>query len=52
MQQQQGPKKLNWDQVHEIRRKYADGVSIADLAHDYNVGCDNIRRIIKRETWK
>ena len=44
--------KLNSDQVVKIRDLRIDGVSVAELAKTFCVSTDNIRRILRRDTWK
>jgi len=38
--------------VISIRKKYANGVSAADLAKEYNHSLRNIFLVVKRETWQ
>lgn len=45
-------KKLTWEKVEEIRKKYLDGVSTAVLAEEYKVDVSSIRSIVAHRTWK
>jgi hypothetical protein len=44
--------KLTKEQVLDIRRQAAEGVSRADLATRYGVGKTNIHKIVHRESWR
>lgn len=44
--------KLNATSVREIRRLYADGVSIAKLARKFKMGETPIRNVCFRHSWK
>ncbi len=44
--------KLIEDQVVEIRQLNRDGAKTIDIAKAFNVSADNIRRIIRRDTWR
>lgn len=43
---------LNADQVREVRRLYADGISRADIASMFDVGWGNVDGIVKDKHWK
>lgn len=45
--------KLTADDVRQIRTRYGRGeCSYADLANEHGVSRENIRQVVKRETWK
>ena len=44
--------KLTCSDVLVIRKKLADGFSTKDIAQEFNVSVDNIRRINRRDTWR
>ena len=45
-------KKLTWDKVEEIRKKYLNGVSTTVLAEEYGVDVSSIRSVVAHRTWK
>lgn len=47
-----GRKKLDADQVREIRRRVADGELQKDLAVEFGVTADSVSLIIRRRTWR
>ncbi len=47
-----GRSKLSPEDVAEIRKKHASGVSISAIAREYGVSRPNIRFIVTRVTWK
>ena len=44
--------KLNESDVDEIRKCFSEGESAKSIAKRYGVSTDNIRRIVRNETWK
>lgn len=44
--------KLDWPRVRSIRAAHADGTGTADLAAEHRVSVDNIRRIVRHDTWR
>jgi hypothetical protein len=51
--EQAGGAKLTWEQVREVRRKYASGsVSMRSLARSLAVSHSTIREIINGSSWK
>lgn len=43
---------LTWQDVDEIRRRFADGERKADLAREFGTHRSNIRLIVNGETWR
>lgn len=44
--------KLNNEKVLDIRKKHSDGIPTKSLSSLFGVSCDNIRRIVRRDTWR
>lgn len=45
--------KLNWDQVRDIRRRFASGEqSCTELGNEYGVSRACIRAVVSRKTWR
>lgn len=49
---EQNPKKLNVDDVIEIRRLHKDGLNYSEIAREYNVTCQCISDICNYKRWK
>ena len=49
---EQNPKKLNVDDVIEIRRLHKDGLKYSEIAREYNVTCQCISDICNYKRWK
>lgn len=49
---EQNPKKLNVDDVIEIRRLHKDGLKYSEIAREYNVTCQCISNICNYKRWK
>jgi len=47
-----GQSKLTEAQVLSIRREYAEGKTISELARKYKAGWTTIHRVVTRETWR
>lgn len=47
-----GTKKLTAEQVREIRRRYAEGVTTKVLAGDFSIHVTNVWLIVTRKAWK
>jgi hypothetical protein len=47
-----GSKKLDWDDIKKIRKKYKHGYSVDNLASKFDVSRMTIYRIVNNETWK
>lgn len=44
--------KLTWDKIKEIRNKYINGITIHELAKEYQIGYGNTYHIVTYKTWK
>lgn len=44
--------KLTWDQVRQIRRVVPRGAAAEAMARDLGISVDNVRVILRNETWK
>lgn len=44
--------KFDEEEVREIRRKYAEGISAVDLSRKYGVYRQTIGQIVRNKTWK
>ena len=49
---EQNPKKLNIDDVIEIRRLHKDGLKYSEIAREYSVTCQCISHICNYKRWK
>lgn len=47
-----GTAKFTWDEVRDVRRRYADGEMMADLAREYRVCHDTISKMVRCVTWQ
>lgn len=43
---------LTWPQACAIRQAHTAGASIRQLADQYNVGLETVRRVVRWETWR
>ena len=46
-----GQARLTESLVKEIRRRCADGASMAKVGREYGVGCAQVWRVVHRESW-
>lgn len=44
--------KLTSDDVINIRKLHFDGIKTIEIAKKFNITADNIRRIVRRDTWR
>lgn len=44
--------KLNWDKVHDIRKRYAEGESLTEMAEEYGVAVGTLEFVVKNKSWK
>lgn len=45
-------RKVSWEIVREIRKRYSDGETFSKLGKDYGISKEQVINIVKRKNWK